>query len=140
MNSRNNIHTLGEIVRNAKNLFGAEESSKITKAFVTIAREGSYQCSNTENSDSASLTKGVIICAAPARAGRQAGQPACNGISGLSTNPHKTCGAFTWQAGWPGEAGSRLEAPGIPARRARKSTYKQTSPGQSCIIMVSTLR
>ena len=29
---------------------------------------------------------------------------------------------------------------GIPARRARKSTYKQTSPGQSCIIMVSTLR
>ena len=86
------------------------------------------------------VSRGVIICAAPARAGRQAGQPACNGISGLYTNPHKTCGAFRWQAGWPGEAGSRLEAPGIPARRARKSTYKQPSPGQSCIIMVSTLR
>ena len=77
----------------------------------------------------------LYICAASARADRQAGQPACKGISGLYTNPHKTCGAFTCQAGWPGEAGSHLEAPGTPS-----STYKQTSLGQSCIVMVSTLR
>ena len=59
MNSRKMILTLGEIVRNEKNLFGVEESSKITTAFATIAREGSYQCSNTENSDSDSLTKTI---------------------------------------------------------------------------------
>ena len=37
------------------NLFRAEESSD--KIQVNIAQEGSHQCSNTENSDSDSLTK-----------------------------------------------------------------------------------
>ena len=59
MNYRKKIRTLGEILRNAKNLFDAEESSKTTTAFVTIAWQGSYQCSNPEISDFDSLTKTI---------------------------------------------------------------------------------
>ena len=58
-NYKKKIRTLGEILRNPKNLFDAEESSKTTTAFVAIGWEGSYQCSYTENSDSDSLTKTI---------------------------------------------------------------------------------